>query len=63
MKLYKRTIEDDSIIRTSDNAKIPFHDGNRDYEEFKLWIADGNQPDEADPLPEVITPASVESGK
>ena len=27
---------------------IPFADGNMDYEAYKLWLAEGNQPEQAD---------------
>ena len=51
-KLYKniRTGElEDVVIRTSDNAVIPYDDNNRDYQEYLLWKSiDGNEPDPAD---------------
>lgn len=34
-----------SILRTSDGALIPVDEGNRDYQNFQLWVADGNTPD------------------
>ena len=34
----------DKILRTSDNAFIPFDDDNRDYVEYKEWLAEGNTP-------------------
>ena len=34
-----------SVKRLADGVCIPFADGNRDYEEYKLWLADGNIPD------------------
>ena len=34
-----------SVKRLADGAYIPFADGNRDYEEYKLWIAEGNTPE------------------
>lgn len=34
-----------SVQRLADGACIPFADGNRDYEEYKLWIAEGNTPE------------------
>jgi hypothetical protein len=32
------------IIRTMDNACIPFDPDNTDYQEYLKWIAEGNQP-------------------
>ena len=34
-----------SVKRLVDGACIPFVDGNRDYEEYKQWIAEGNTPE------------------
>lgn len=34
-----------SVKRLVDGACIPFADGNRDYEEYKLWLEEGNTPD------------------
>jgi hypothetical protein len=34
----------DSVMRMSDMAVIPFVDGNRDYEAYKQWLAEGNTP-------------------
>ena len=33
------------VKRLADGAYIPFADGNRDYEEYKQWIKDGNIPE------------------
>ena len=38
----------DQILRKEDNAIIPFDEGNRDYQEYKSWLAEGNTPQEAD---------------
>ena len=50
MTKYKLT-NCDTILR-DDGASIPMCDGNRDYDEYKLWVAEGNTPDPADPEPE-----------
>lgn len=34
-----------SVKRLADGACIPFADGNRDYEEYKQWLAEGNVPE------------------
>ena len=34
-----------SVKRLSDGAFIPFANGNADYEEYKLWLAEGNVPE------------------
>jgi len=42
--MYKSNGED-SVIRLSDGAYIPFADGNSDYEEYKQWVKNGGAPD------------------
>lgn len=42
--MYK-LIGTNSIKRLADGACIPFADGNRDYEDYKLWLAEGNTPE------------------
>ena len=41
---YKKTEFDNVILRLADNASIPFDEGNRDYQEYKSWLARGNEP-------------------
>lgn len=43
-----------NVIRNSDNAFIPFDDGNRDYLEYKIWLDAGNVPDPIQPDPIVV---------
>ena len=39
---------DGNIIRLSDSATIPPVEGNRDYQAYLAWAADGNKPLPAD---------------
>ena len=34
----------DTILRLEDNAYIPQAPGNRDWAEYKAWLAEGNEP-------------------
>ena len=42
--MYKLTKDESVITRLSDNAYIPFAEGNRDYAEYLEWLASGNTP-------------------
>ena len=36
------------ILRKEDNTFIPFDDGNKDYQAYLAWVAEGNTPEAAD---------------
>lgn len=44
--MYK--LQGKSVLRLSDNASIPMANGNRDYEEYKEWLANGGVPEPED---------------
>jgi len=48
VKDVKGNVYTDQIKRISDGAWIPFDEGNRDYQDYLLWVAEGNSPQEAD---------------
>ena len=45
--MYK-ILNSKAVKRTSDNAVIPIAPGNNDYVEYQKWIAEGNNPANAD---------------
>ena len=47
---YQLITNSDGVLRIEDNAHIPNHGGNRDWQEYQAWLAEGNTPDPA-PLP------------
>lgn len=48
--MYKLTLST-SILRIEDNAFIPADPDNSDYQKYLAWVAEGNTPDPADPVP------------
>jgi hypothetical protein len=46
--MYQLTAEN-SIHRLSDGAAIPADERNRDYRQYLVWVAEGNEPLPADP--------------
>ena len=42
------SVESTCILRKEDNAYIPKVIGNKDYDEYLEWVAEGNTPDPAD---------------
>lgn len=39
-----KLLYENSVVRLSDLATIPFAEGNRDYSEYLEWIEAGNKP-------------------
>ena len=40
-----------SVLRIADSAFIPFTEGNTDYQQYLVWLTEGNTPEPADIIP------------
>ena len=49
--IVRQQVQQNAILRVTDNAFIPFDPANRDFQEYQEWIALGNQPLPADEQP------------
>jgi hypothetical protein len=57
---YQLITNSDGVLRVADNAHIPNDGGNRDWQEYTSWLAEGNTPDPAPPPPDPPPPAPIE---
>jgi hypothetical protein len=49
--MYTLTQNPDIVVRDADQANIPRDEGNRDYQEYLQWLAEGNTPAPYEPPP------------
>lgn len=53
-----RTIDEFSVLRLADGARVPLVAGNTDYRDYLTWLSAGNTPEPAHE-PEVIVPTVI----
>ena len=51
-KLITNLAGENFVIRLTDGAWIPANEGNIDYQEYLVWLEEGNEPEPADELEE-----------
>jgi hypothetical protein len=57
---YQLVTNFDGVQRIADEAFIPNDGGNRDWNEYQSWLAEGNTPDPAPPAPDTPPPAAID---
>jgi len=46
--IVRQQVQQNAILRVTDNAFIPFDPDNTDYQAYLKWVAEGNTPQPAD---------------
>jgi hypothetical protein len=46
--IVRQQVQQNAILRVTDNAFIPFDPDNTDYQTYLKWVAEGNTPTPAD---------------
>jgi len=46
--IVRQQVQQNAILRVTDNAYIPFDPANTDYQAYLKWVAEGNTPLPAD---------------
>jgi len=46
--IVRQQVQQNAILRVTDNAFIPFDPANTDYQAYLKWVAEGNTPQPAD---------------
>jgi len=46
--IVRQQVQQNAILRVTDNAFIPFDPNNTDYQAYLKWVSEGNTPTPAD---------------
>jgi len=46
--IVRQQVQQNAILRVTDNAFIPFDPANTDYITYLAWVSEGNTPEPAD---------------